>query len=73
MTYKELFDLKFKKRISTYELVCLYPQHLKQVSEVALLEIPDETLRTILPQKSVLRRLRMLKSKFMGVRRKASQ
>ena len=39
MTYQELINLKFKKGISTYELVRRFPKEIKRVSEVALLDI----------------------------------
>lgn len=66
MTYKEIFDLKYKQGVSTYELVQLYPDYIDRVSEIALLEIPEETLSQILEGKRMLKRLRALKKRLMG-------
>lgn len=66
MTYKRLFDLKYRKGVSTYELVCRFPNAVKRVSEIALMEIPDETLDQIFPaEPGVLKRLKTLKRKYM--------
>ena len=64
MTYRELFDLKFKKGVSTYELVRRFPREIERVSEVALLDVPEATLRSILPNRKELERLIKLKKKF---------
>ena len=65
MTYEKLFDLKFKKRLSTQELVCRYPSEIQRVSEIALLDIPEATLRKILKEKKIFERLVDLKKKFL--------
>ena len=65
MTYERLFELKFKKRISTYELVRRYPRHIKEVSEVALLDVPEETLLQIVQEEKVLKKVKALKRKFL--------
>ena len=64
MTYRKLLNLKYKKGLSTYELVCRYPHDVRRVSEVALLDIPDATLEEVLPEKHVLKRIKALKKKF---------
>ncbi len=64
MNYRQLVDLKFKKGISTYELVCRFPKELKRVSEVALLDVPEATLREIVQEKEMFRHLMELKKKF---------
>ena len=66
MTYRELFDLKFKKGLSTYELVQRYPEDIARVSEVALLDVPEEILKSILQNQKDLERLMRLKRQFLG-------
>lgn len=65
MTYQKLFYLKFKKGVSTYELVRRYPDEIERVSEVALLDLPDSTLREIIREEKALRRLMRLKKRFL--------
>ena len=66
MTYRELIDLKFKKGLSTYELVQRYPEEIARVSEVALLDVPEEILKSILQNQKDLERLMRLKRQFLG-------
>jgi hypothetical protein len=65
MTYEAIFNLKYRKKMSTYELVCRFPKEIKRVSEVALLEVPESTLRQVLPEKKSFERLMGLKKKFL--------
>ena len=65
MTYEQLFKLKYKKRLTTYELVRRYPRSIREVSEVALLDVPEETLQTVLQEEKTLKRVQALKKKFM--------
>ena len=65
MTYKRLFYLKFKKGLSTYELVRRFPDEIERVSQIALLDIPDATLREILDKKETYRRMKRLKKRFL--------
>ncbi len=65
MTYQELFDLKFKKGLSTYESVRRYPEEIERVNEVALLDVPEATLREIIREEKILTRLMRLKRKFL--------
>ena len=64
MTYQELFYLKFKRGISTYELVKRFPGETIRVSEVALLDVPETTLKEILQEEKTFNRLMKLKKKF---------
>ena len=66
MTYQELCYLKFKKGISTYELVKRYPDEIKRVNEVALLDVPESTMREIIHEEKILTRLMRLKKKFLS-------
>jgi hypothetical protein len=68
MTYKKLLDLKYLQGISTYELVCRYPDEIKRVSEVALLEVSDDMLNKILSEKKTLKRIKKLKKKLVKIR-----
>ena len=63
--YRTLFDLKFKKGISTYELVRKFPEEIGRVSEVALLDVPEAILREILKEEKLYDRLMRLKKKFL--------
>ena len=65
MTYKKLFDLKYRKNVSTYELIRLYPKAAERVWEIALLEVPEVTLRQVLCEEKTLERVIELKKKFL--------
>lgn len=64
MTYKTLFDLKFRKGFSTYDLLKKFPGELQQVSEVAMLDIPEAILREIVDEEEELRKLIRLKKQL---------
>lgn len=64
--YEKLFDLKYRQGIPTCELTRLFPEHVDRVNEVALLDIPENTLKELLPGKKILDRLISLKKKFRG-------
>ena len=64
MTYKRLFYLKFKKGISTYELVRRFPDEIERVSRIALLDIPDSTLKEVVGKEKTYRELKRLKKRF---------
>jgi len=64
MTYQQLFYLKFKKGLSTYELVQRFPNYIDRVSEVALLDVPEATLREVIQEKEDFARLMRLKKKY---------
>jgi hypothetical protein len=64
MTYKQLFYLKFKKGLTTYELVNQFPSDIDRVSEVALLDVPEEVLREILREEEAFQRLMRLKKRY---------
>jgi len=62
--YEKLFDLKYRQGIPTYELAHRFPEHMDRVSEVALLDIPENTLRKVIQEKKIFRRLVSLKKYF---------
>ncbi len=64
MTYERLFYLKFKKGLSTYELIRRFPAQIERVSEVAMLEIPEPTLKEIIGGEKNFNRLMRLKKRF---------
>jgi len=66
MTYRRLFHLKFVKGISTYELVQRFPRAIDRVSAVALLDVPEATLREVIKEEKELNRLMKLKKRFGG-------
>lgn len=65
--YEKLIDLKYRQGVTTYELFHRFPSHAKRVSEVALLHIPEETLRKIIREKEILERLIDLKHQFLEI------
>ena len=64
MTYQKIVYLKFKKGIPTQELLKKYPEDKNRVREVALLDVPAETLREIVREEKEFNRLMRLKRKF---------
>lgn len=64
--YEKLFDLKYRQGISTYELAHRFPEHIDRVNEVALLDISENILKELVPEKRILERLISLKKKFQG-------
>ena len=62
--YEQLIELKYRQGVSTHELVHLFPGQIKYVSEVALLQIPDETLKQVVREKDILDHLLDLKKQF---------
>ncbi len=64
MSYEKLFYLKYKKGVSTYELLWRFPESLNQVADVALMDVPENTLKEIIPDERDLVRLMQLKKRF---------
>lgn len=67
--YEKLFDLKYRQGVSTYELAQRFPEHIDRVHEVALLDVPESTLKEVIPEKRILERLMILKSQFQRMTR----
>jgi len=64
MTYREIFEMKYSHGVSTSELVKRFPADVKRISEVALLDIPDEILRQVISESQIAERLIDLKRRF---------
>ena len=64
--YEKLFDLNYRQGIPTYELAHRFPEHIDRVSEVALLDIPENTLREVVQEKKLFERLMNLKKQLWG-------
>lgn len=62
--YEKLFDLKYRQGIPTYELAHRFPDHVTRVHEVALLDIPEHTLKEVVQEKKIFDRLISLKKQF---------
>ena len=62
--YEKLFDLKYRQGVPTYELAHRFPEHIDCINEVALLDIPENTLKELVPEKRILERLISLKKQF---------
>ncbi|MFH1801159.1 MAG: hypothetical protein ABH891_10010 [Candidatus Omnitrophota bacterium] len=67
--YEKLFDLKYRQGVPTCELAQRFPEHVDRVNEVALLDIPENTLKKVLPEKRILERVISLKKQFQGTNR----
>ena len=65
--YEKLFDLKYRQGIPTYELAHRFPEHVERVHEVALLDIPENTLREVVQEKKLFNRLVSLKRQLRGM------
>lgn len=67
MTYQEIFDLKFKKGYSTNQLLRRFPEDNGKVTEIALLQLPEQTLKKMVAEKESLIRILFLKRRFFGL------
>jgi len=61
VTFQKLFDLKFKKGIPTIELEKRFPNRKKEISTLALLELPSNILKKVVTTDKELTRLLELK------------
>lgn len=61
MKYKRLYDLKFNKRVPTFELRKRFPREAGKITRVALLQLPDAVLRELIHQKKELQKLMLLR------------
>ena len=61
MTFQKLFDLKFKKGVSTIELEKRFPNQRKKISTLALLELPSNVLKKVVDTDKELCKLLELK------------
>jgi hypothetical protein len=62
--YEKLFDLKYRQGVPTHELTHRFPKHIDRIHEVALLDIPENTLKKVVREKKVLDRLANLKKQL---------
>jgi len=62
--YEELIDLKFRQGVPTIKLAQRFPKHQRFVNEIALLGVPEKTLRKVVSEKKLLNRLKEIKRKF---------
>jgi hypothetical protein len=67
--YEKLIDLKYRQGVPTYVLAHRFPEHVDRVTEVALLDIPENTLKEVIPEKRILERVINLKKQFQGMAR----
>jgi hypothetical protein len=64
LPYEILIRLKYEEGISTVDLVKMFPQAVERVSSIALLDIPENTLREVVREERELSRLLKLKKRF---------
>jgi hypothetical protein len=63
--YEELIDLKYRQGVSTIKLIKRFPRHRRHVNEIALLGVPEKTLRKVVHEKKLLSRLMDIKKRFL--------
>lgn len=61
MTYQEIVELKFRKKIPTFELHRIIPEECEKISRVALSELPVKTLRKLIRDEKKLAELLLIK------------
>ena len=66
MTYRALFDLKFKQKVPTIELEQKFPKDKKKISKLALLELPIHVLKSVIKDQKQFFRLLGLKKSFFS-------
>ena len=54
--YEKLYDMKFRQGVPTCELVHRFPKHRFRIHEVALLEVPQRTLKEVVREKALYKR-----------------
>lgn len=69
--YEELIDLKYTKGVPTLKLMQRFPKHQKYVNEVALLGVPEKTLRNVVREKKLLKKLMEMKKRFLVKQKRA--
>lgn len=62
MTYKKLYEMKFRMGIPTIELEKKFPKDRDKISKLALMELPLSLLRSVLNDERKLMSLLELKA-----------
>jgi len=65
VTYERIFKLKFEDEVPTHELERRFPKHLKKISKVALMELPEAILKSLLRREDELEKLMCLKRNLL--------
>ena len=66
--YEELIDLKYRQGVLTIKLMKRFPERRKYINEVALLGVPERTLRKVIREKKLVEKLMDIKKKFLSKR-----
>lgn len=61
MTYERIYDLKFRKRVPTYQLRKRFPREARKIARVALLQLPESLLKKLVREKIELERIHSLR------------
>nr|CAX68942.1 hypothetical protein JG2_0170 [uncultured bacterium] len=64
MTYEEIFNLKFREGLPTHIMEKRYPKDKLKITRVALSELPEESLRTVIRKDCELEKILYLKRYF---------
>ena len=70
VTYEKIFKLKFEDDVPTHELEKRFPNELKKISKIALMELPPSTLKELLKREHELKKLLTLKQSLLRKIRK---
>ena len=68
MTYRTLYELKFDRKMSTLSLGKRYPHYISKISNLALLDLTEETLRRVIREKRKLYYLQRLRRRLLKSR-----
>lgn len=64
MTHQNIFYLKYCKGVSTYELMQMFPDAIERVTEIALMDIPEDILEEVIQEEEKLLHILELKRKL---------
>lgn len=66
MTYRRLFDLKFKQKVPTIELEKRFPSDRNKIAKLAFLELPITVLKSVVKDQKKYLGVLALKKKLLG-------
>ena len=64
MSDLDLLYLKLKKRYPTQTLLKRFPKEQKRIAEIAMVDVKEQVLEKIIPERAVLTRIHHLKDRF---------
>ena len=61
MTYEKIYDLKFNKNVTTFDLEKQFPNERDKISRIALLELSPTELRRVMRRSDEFQKIMNLK------------